>query len=116
MIPLLLLGSADNERSDIIAGGVVVLGVGSIAGRERARHPATAINALLARLENLVVDDLGRVEVNEAIDLSRTLNVIGHGKGRVASGMEGEGSESRSRSKEGEGEDSDGLHDDIGVK
>ena len=53
MIPLLLLGSADNERSDIIAGGVVVLGVGSIAGRERARHPATAINALLARLENL---------------------------------------------------------------
>ena len=65
---------------------------------------------------HLVVDDLGRVEVNEAIDLSRTLNVIGHGKGRVASGMEGEGSESRSRSKEGEGEDSDGLHDDIGVK
>ena len=53
MIPLLLLGSADNERSDIIAGGVVVLGVGSIAGRERARHPATAINALLSRLENL---------------------------------------------------------------
>ena len=60
---------------------------------------------------HLVVDDLGRVEIDEGIDLSRTLNVIGHrpGKGRVASGMEGEGSESRSRSTEGE--DSDGLHD-----
>ena len=49
---LLLLGSADDERSDIVASGLVVLGMRAIAGGESARQPASAVNALLACLED----------------------------------------------------------------
>lgn len=49
---LLLLGGADNERSDIVTSRLVVLGVRAIAGGESARQPASAVNALLACLEN----------------------------------------------------------------
>ena len=49
---LLLLGSANDERSDIVASGLVVLGMRAIAGGESARQPASAVNALLACLEN----------------------------------------------------------------
>ena len=49
---LLLLGGADNERSDIVTSGLVVLGVRAIAGGESARQPASAVNALLACLED----------------------------------------------------------------
>jgi hypothetical protein len=49
---LLILGGADNEGSDIIASGIVVLGVRSVTSGESARQPASAINALLAGLEN----------------------------------------------------------------
>lgn len=49
---LLLLGGADNERSDIVTSGIVVLGVRAIAGGESARQPAPAVNTLLACLED----------------------------------------------------------------
>ena len=59
---------------------------------------------------HLVVDNLGRVQVDQAINLSWSLNGLGV-EGRVASGVEGERSKGRSRSTEGK--DSDGLHDEC---
>ena len=73
---LLLLGSADDERSDIVASGLVVLGMRAIAGGESARQPASAVNALLARLEDPTRRDRERKEtkgLSEQISNAQTI-------------------------------------------
>ena len=67
-------------------------------------------NILHAFADVLVVDDLGGVKVDEAVDFSRALDGLGHVEGRVASGVERKGGKGRGRSTKRKG--SDGLHNE----
>lgn len=64
----------------------------------------------IAFADVLVVDNLGRVKVDEAVDFSRALDGLSHVESRVASGVEGEGGKGRSRGAKGK--DSDDLHNE----
>jgi len=55
-----LSGFLDDQRSDVVTGGLVMLGVGSVAVWELFALPAAAENSLISQILHIDgVDDLG---------------------------------------------------------
>ena len=64
----LLLGNADDQRTDVVPRFLIVSHVSGVAQRERTRLPAATVHPLVARCELVHRRDLGRIQIDLRVD------------------------------------------------
>ena len=64
----LLLGNADDQRTDVVPRFLIVSHVSGVAQRERTRSPAATVHPLVARRELVHRRDLGRIQIDLRVD------------------------------------------------